>query len=106
MARANFALNFFGCAGFAIVQSETLAESAADLVVLCSSDPEYLSLRQGRLPAHERAGRSWRGIRRISMTQLIAAGVAGFVHVQSNAVADVDGMAGPPRDRRKEAHAS
>jgi methylmalonyl-CoA mutase len=39
MARANFCLNLFGCAGFDVVNSETL--QPADLVVLCSSDPEY-----------------------------------------------------------------
>lgn len=39
-ARANFCLNLFGCAGFEVVNSETL--ESASLVVLCSSDPEYL----------------------------------------------------------------
>jgi methylmalonyl-CoA mutase len=44
MARANFCLNLFGCAGFEVVNSETL--QPADLVVLCSSDPEYLALAE------------------------------------------------------------
>jgi methylmalonyl-CoA mutase len=40
VARANFCLKLFGCAGFDVVSSETL--QPADLVVLCGSDPEYL----------------------------------------------------------------
>ncbi|MGB2669018.1 MAG: methylmalonyl-CoA mutase family protein [Candidatus Acidiferrum sp.] len=44
MARANFCLNLFGCAGFEVKTSETLEPS--DLVVLCSSDPEYLAFAQ------------------------------------------------------------
>jgi len=39
MARANFCLNLFGCAGFEVKTAEAL--EPADLVVLCSSDPEY-----------------------------------------------------------------
>ena len=45
-ARANFALNFFGCAGFDIAESEDYAGTDADLIVLCSSDPEYLPFAQ------------------------------------------------------------
>lgn len=43
-ARANFCLNLFGCAGFEVKTSETL--EPADLLVLCSSDPEYLPFAQ------------------------------------------------------------
>jgi methylmalonyl-CoA mutase len=39
MARANFCLNLFGCAGFEVKTAEAL--EPADLVVLCSSDAEY-----------------------------------------------------------------
>jgi hypothetical protein len=35
-------LNLFGCAGFDVRMSETV--EPADLVVLCSSDPEYSAL--------------------------------------------------------------
>ena len=45
-ARAQFALNFFGCAGFEITESEDDAGTKADLIVLCSSDPEYLAFAQ------------------------------------------------------------
>ena len=45
-ARANFCFNFFGCAGFDIVEAEEYAGTDADLIVLCSSDPEYLAFAQ------------------------------------------------------------
>ena len=45
-ARATFSLNLFGCAGFDIDQLEEYAETDADLIVLCSSDPEYLPLAE------------------------------------------------------------
>jgi len=44
MARSNFCLNLFGCAGFDVRVSDTL--EPADLVVLCSSDTEYLAFAQ------------------------------------------------------------
>ena len=86
MARANFALNFFGCAGFAIVQSDTLADGRVDLVVLCSADAEYLAFAQDICP-RTTAPVIVAGNPKDVRDQLIAAGVQGFVHVQSNAVA-------------------
>jgi len=44
--RANFSRNFVGCAGFDITESEEYANTDADLIVLCSSDPEYLPFAQ------------------------------------------------------------
>lgn len=51
-ARSQFSLNFFGCAGYRIISNdgfssvaegvEAALESKADIVVLCSSDEEYL----------------------------------------------------------------
>jgi len=85
MARANFSLNFFGCAGFDIVPSSDYADQKADVIVLCSSDPEYLALAQEVCP-------------RVTVPVIVAgnpkdqiealqnAGVQGFVHVMSNAV--------------------
>ncbi len=49
-ARSNFCLNFFGCAGFDMVESEEYEGTDADLIVLCSSDPEYLALAQEVCP--------------------------------------------------------
>ncbi len=91
--RANFAVNFFGCAGFEIVApgafgsiTETIdaAESAEpDLVVLCSSDAEY--------PALTREFRT-RVSRPVVVAgsppeSLTAMGVVDFVHAKSDVVA-------------------
>jgi methylmalonyl-CoA mutase len=53
-ARSNFARNFFGVAGFDIVENlrferpedavDAAVEEAADVIVLCSSDAEYADL--------------------------------------------------------------
>jgi methylmalonyl-CoA mutase len=82
-ARASFCLNFFGCGGFDIVESVDLSD--ADLIVLCSSDPEYLAL------AHEVCPQVSvpvlvAGNPKDQIEALQAAGVAGFVHGQSDAV--------------------
>jgi len=85
MARANFSLNFFGCAGFNISEEEESAGGGADLIVLCSSDAEYLSLAQEVCPA---AGVPVivAGNPKDQAEALRAAGVAGFIHIQSDAV--------------------
>jgi len=85
MARANFSLNFFGCAGFDVVEAEEYASAGADLIVLCSSDAEYLALAQEVCPA---AGVPVivAGNPKEQIDALKAAGVAGFIHVQSDAV--------------------
>jgi len=82
-ARATFCLNFFGCAGFQLLESEELQE--ADLVVLCSSDPEYLALaqdvcKQVKVPVLVA------GNPKEQIEALQAVGVQGFVHIQSDAV--------------------
>ncbi len=82
-ARSAFCLNLFGCAGFEIVAAETLAE--ADLVVLCSSDAEYLGLARSIVPKVS-VPVVVAGYPKASIDALTKAGVADFVHVQSNAV--------------------
>jgi len=85
MARANFSLNFFGCAGFDVIEAEEDAGAGADLIVLCSSDAEYLALAQEVCPA---AGVPVivAGNPKEQIDALKAAGVAGFIHIQSDAV--------------------
>jgi methylmalonyl-CoA mutase len=78
-ARAAFCVDFFGCAGIAAGGGM----EGADLVVLCSSDAEYLDL------AREVVGSVAvpvvvAGNPREGREELEAAGVAGFVHVRSN----------------------
>jgi methylmalonyl-CoA mutase len=95
-ARSNFAANFFGCAGFAIVTRRfdnvseiEAAASDAELVVLCSSDPEYLPLAVDLIARLKAAGRKTSVIVAgypDSVEQLKAAGIADFVHVRSNPI--------------------
>ena len=84
-ARANFALNFFGCAGFAITESEEYADINADLLILCSSDPEYLAFAEEVISA-VKIPVIVAGNPKEQIEALKAAGVKGFVHVGSDAV--------------------
>jgi methylmalonyl-CoA mutase len=83
MARANFCLNFFGCAGFEIVESDELLP--ADLIILCSSDPEYLALAREVCPQAS-VPVLVAGNPKDQIEALKAAGVQGFVHIQSDAI--------------------
>ncbi len=82
-ARVAFCQNFFGCAGFEIVHGEAL--SPADLVVLCSSDAEYPALA-AEICAQAAVPVIVAGNPKDHIEALKAAGVADFVHIQSNAV--------------------
>jgi methylmalonyl-CoA mutase len=82
-ARVSFCLNFFGCGGFEVVVSPDLSE--ADLVVLCSSDPEYLSLASEICPQVS-VPVVVAGYPKDQVETLKGVGVADFVHVLSNAV--------------------
>jgi len=84
-ARANFCLNFFGCGGFAVAQADTLDAGPADLVVLCSADAEYVAFAQDVCPAVS-VPVLVAGNPKDQVDALRASGVAGFVHVQSDAV--------------------
>jgi methylmalonyl-CoA mutase len=85
MARANFCLNFFGCAGFEIVESEQFTGTGADLIVLCSSDPEYVALAKEVCPAVT-VPVLVAGNPKEQIPELEATGVQGFVHILSDAV--------------------
>jgi methylmalonyl-CoA mutase len=85
MARANFVLNFFGCAGFDIAESEEFTGTDADLIVLCSSDPEYLPLAQNVCP-QVKVPVIVAGNPKDKIEALEDAGVQGFVHIMSDAV--------------------
>jgi methylmalonyl-CoA mutase len=93
-ARSNFAANFFGCAGFEIVTQrfdsvDAITESEADIIVLCSSDPEYATLAAAliaRLTALKRKTPVIVAGFPESVEQLKAAGVADFIHVRSKPI--------------------
>jgi methylmalonyl-CoA mutase len=85
MARANFCFNFFGCAGFDLAESEDYAGADADLIVLCSSDPEYTAFAQ-EVCAAVKVPVLVAGNPKDQIDALKAAGVQGFIHIGSDAV--------------------
>jgi methylmalonyl-CoA mutase len=93
-ARSTFTANFFACAGFDIVtqrfsNAEEIAASTGDLIVLCSSDPEYLGLATELALKLKALGRETSVIvagNPDCAEQLRAAGVADFIHIRSNPI--------------------
>jgi len=83
MARSNFCLNLFGCAGFEVKTSDTL--EPADLVVLCSSDPEYLAFAQ-EICKQTKAPVIVAGNPKEQIEALRAAGVKDFAYMGMDAV--------------------
>jgi len=84
-ARANFILNFFGCAGFDIAEAEDYQGTDADLIVLCSSDPEYLPFAQQVCPK-VKVPVLVAGNPKDQIEALQSSGVQGFVHIFSDAI--------------------
>ena len=84
-ARANFCMNFFGCAGFDVEEGEEYSGAKADLIVLCSSDAEYVPFAREVCSAVN-VPVLVAGNPKEQIAELQAAGVQGFVHVLSNAV--------------------
>jgi methylmalonyl-CoA mutase len=83
MARSNFCLNLFGCAGFEVKTSDTL--EPADLVVLCGSDPEYLAFAQD-VCKQTKAPVVVAGNPKEHIDALRTAGVQDFVYLGMDAV--------------------
>ena len=95
-ARVGFSLNFIACGGFEVATksseptvdaaAKVIAEAKADVVVLCSSDDEYLPMAR---PLIEKLGGKVPVIvagSPAATDELKAAGVADFIHVRSNAL--------------------
>jgi len=93
-ARSGFASEFFACAGLSteIRRFETapeIAAVAADLIVLCSSDPEYLAIATELLAAMALRGSTTPVLiagHPESAGQLRTLGITEFVHLRSNPV--------------------
>ncbi|MDR2731609.1 MAG: methylmalonyl-CoA mutase subunit beta [Fibromonadaceae bacterium] len=99
LARATFIKNFFGCAGYTVIDTNGVPNAAAGLelvkkenphiVVLCSKDEEYLELAKEIFPALEK---EFPNVVRIvagnpkETEELKAAGAQDFVHVLTNAI--------------------
>lgn len=84
-ARSQFSQNLFGCAGFEIAISSEYERSDADLIVLCSSDPEYLTLAEEVCPKVKQPV-VVAGDPKAQIDQLTATGVQGFIHIRSDAI--------------------
>lgn len=95
-ARSGFATNFFGCAGYEIIEPagfDSIAEGIeaakavkADIIVVCSSDEEYATLGVEAAKAAKAAGFIFivAGNPTESIDALKAAGADDFIHVKTN----------------------
>ena len=97
-ARAGFAANFFGCAGFEIIDNhgfstvdegvETAISSKAEVIVICSSDEEYAVFVPEISEKIRSAGINVRivvaGFPKDLIERFKNAGVDDFIHVRSN----------------------
>jgi methylmalonyl-CoA mutase len=89
-ARSNFALNFFACAGFEIISRRfrkpgDIAGESADLIVLCSSDPEYFGLAAQLMPNLKTPGAPVIVAGNPENADALQnIGIADFIHVRSN----------------------
>ena len=94
LARAQFSTNFFGCAGYEIIDNlgfetvqqgvDAAIEKNADVVVLCSSDDEYADFAPQAQKAL--AGRAILVVAGAPacMDELKAQGINDFIHVRCN----------------------
>ena len=97
-ARATFAVNFFGCAGYEIIDNkgfltaeegiEVALGSSADIVVVCSSDEEYAAVVPPVCSGIKAVNKNTRlmvaGYPKEIIDTLKAAGVDDFIHVRTN----------------------
>ena len=94
LARAQFSANFFGCAGYEIIDNigfesvkagvDAAMEKGADIVVLCSSDDEYAQYAPEAYK--ELNGRALFVVAGAPacMDELMAQGIEDFIHVRVN----------------------
>ena len=94
LARAQFSGNFFGCAGYEIIDNigfETVEEGVkaaltkeADVVVLCSSDDEYAQYAPEAFKALDGKAMFVVAGAPACMDELKAQGIENFIHVRVN----------------------
>ena len=98
-ARATFATNFFGCAGYLVAEAPQVSsldegvknalESGSDIIVFCSSDEEYADMAIAASIIREKAPKTQivvAGNPSAIMEQLNNAGVQHYIHLRTNAV--------------------
>lgn len=94
LARAQFSTNFFGCAGYEIIDNlgfetvqqgvEEALKKQADVVVLCSSDEEYETLAPEAFKALEGRAEFVVAGNPACADALKAVGIKDFIHVRCN----------------------
>ncbi len=94
LARAQFSTNFFGCAGYEIIDNlgfdtveqgvDAALEQGADVVVLCSSDDEYATLAPDAFKYLDGRAEFVVAGAPACMDELKALGINDFVHVRCN----------------------
>lgn len=93
-ARAQFSCNFFGCAGYEVIDNlgfetveagvEAAMAAKADIVVLCSSDDEYAEYAVSAFKAVSGRAQFVVAGAPACMDELKAAGIENFIHVRVN----------------------
>lgn len=94
LARAQFSSNFFGCAGYEIIDNlgfetveqgvDAALEKGADIVVLCSSDDEYAELAPAAFKYLDGRAQFVVAGAPACMEDLKAVGINDYVHVRVN----------------------
>ena len=94
LARAQFSTNFFGCAGYEIIDNlgfdtveqgvDAALAQGADVVVLCSSDDEYATLAPEAFKYLDGRAEFVVAGNPACTEELQAAGIKDFVHVRCN----------------------
>jgi methylmalonyl-CoA mutase len=94
LARSQFSGNFFGCAGYSIIDNigfdsveqgiEEAKKAGADIVVLCSSDDEYTDAAPKALELLNSEAMLVVAGAPKNMDELKAKGVEHFIHLRSN----------------------
>ena len=102
LARAQFSANFFGCAGYEIIDNigfNTVAEGiqaamdkGAEIVVLCSSDDEYAELAPEAFRLLDGRAEFVVAGAPACTDDLKALGINNFIHVKSNVLETLRGF--------------
>lgn len=95
-ARSQFSANFFGCAGYEIIDNKifetadeaikSARESAADIIVICSSDEEYLLFAPVIYNALKEKAIIVVAGNPANSDELRSKGIENFIHLRSNVI--------------------
>lgn len=102
-ARSQFASNFFGCAGFGIIDNpgfisveegvKAYIASKAEIVVLCAADNDYLKISNEIFEKlHGKAIIVIAGYPKDAIDQLKSIGIQNFIHARSNVLESLIGF--------------